>query len=113
MVNCDQIFNAISGVQVTEEAPALTISDWFSPNSITRLREEDPDYETLYRSMAECWAFSANRAYQEVVVMMDVHAPDKLRGNRVLQTLDQFYETFDIQPGDGMWVEPEARVSIW
>lgn len=76
-------------------------------------REEDPDYETLYRSMAECWAFSANRAYQEAVMMMDVHAPDKLRGNRVLQTLDQFYETFDIQPGDGMWVEPEARVSIW
>lgn len=76
-------------------------------------REENPDYETLYRSMAECWAFSANRAYQEAVMNMDVHAPDKLRGGRVLQTLDQFYETFDIQPGDGMWVEPEARVSIW
>jgi len=25
----------------------------------------------------------------------------------------EFYETYDIQPGDGMWVSPEERVSIW
>ena len=44
---------------------------------------------------------------------MDVHAPDKLRCNRALQTLDEFYETYGIQSGDGMWTEPESRVSVW
>lgn len=45
--------------------------------------------------------------------LFDVHAPDKLRGSRALQSLDEFYEAFDIQPGDGMYVAPEARVRIW
>ncbi len=76
-------------------------------------REKEPDYETLYRSMANTWAFAASRAYQEAVAPQDVHAQDKLRVNRVLQTVDQFYETFGIQPGDGMWVAPEDRVNIW
>lgn len=40
-------------------------------------------------------------------------APDKLRCNRVLQTLPEFYTTYDIQPGDGMWTAPETRVSVW
>ena len=44
--------------------------------------------------------------------MTDVHAPDKLRCNRVLQTLPEFYTTYDIQPGDGMWTAPETRVSV-
>ena len=45
--------------------------------------------------------------------MADVHAPDKLRVNRVLQTIPEFYETFDIKEGDGMWVDPADRVSLW
>ena len=44
---------------------------------------------------------------------VDVHAPDKLRANRVLQTLDAFYTTFGITEGDGMWIAPEDRVAIW
>ena len=39
--------------------------------------------------------------------------PGKLRGNRVLQSRDEFYEAFDIQDGDGMWLPAENRVTIW
>ena len=42
-----------------------------------------------------------------------IHAPDKLRCNRVLQTLPEFYTTYGIRPGDGMWTAPETRVSVW
>ena len=76
-------------------------------------RLDAPDYKTLYTSMARTWASAANRSYREYAAQMDVHAPDKLRGNRVLQSLDKFYEAFDIQPGDGMYLAPEARVRIW
>ena len=27
--------------------------------------------------------------------------------------LPEFYETYGIRPGDGMWTEPESRVSVW
>lgn len=76
-------------------------------------RERDPDYETLFRSMARTWASTSSREYAAYAAGLDVHAPDKLRGSRVLQSLDQFYETFQIQPGDGMWLAPQQRVSVW
>ena len=25
----------------------------------------------------------------------------------------EFYETYDIRPGDGMWTDPVSRVSVW
>lgn len=74
---------------------------------------KNPDFKTLYETMARTWMSTASRDYRQYAAMLDVHAPDKLRVNRVLVNLDEFYETFDIQPGDGMYVAPKDRVSIW
>ena len=43
----------------------------------------------------------------------DDHAPKKLRVNEVFKHLQAFYDTYDIQPGDGMYVPPDQRISIW
>ena len=119
---CDR---AVAFYDGQESAPGITcngaltlsenVADLGAAACITEAasREAEPDYETLFRSMSTTWRFAASRVYQEAIAGMDVHAQDKLRVNRVLQSLDQFYETFGIQPGDGMWVEPEARVRIW
>jgi len=40
----------------------------------------------------------------------DPHSPDELRTNTVLRNQDIFYEVFDIQPGDKMYLEPEKRM---
>lgn len=37
----------------------------------------------------------------------------RVRVNRLLSLADEFYETYDIQPGDAMYVAPEDRVSVW
>ena len=76
-------------------------------------QEESPDYQTLYRTAARTWRGTASRETRAYLAMADVHAPDKLRGSRALQSLDEFYEAFDIQPGDGMYLPEEARVQIW
>lgn len=76
-------------------------------------RRTAPDYETLYRSAAAVWAEAVTRDYGTYLAKADVHAPSKLRGNLPLQTCDQFYKTFGIEEGDGMWVAPQNRVSIW
>ncbi|MDE7244523.1 MAG: M13 family metallopeptidase [Oscillospiraceae bacterium] len=76
-------------------------------------RNENPDYDTLYRSAAKTWSFTGTREMQIYLAQADVHAPGKLRGSRVLQSCDEFYEAFDIEPGDGMWLAPEERVTIW
>ena len=74
---------------------------------------EEPDYEALFRSVARTWASTATRGALERLAVGDVHAADKLRVNRALQTMDLFYEVFDIREGDGMWTEPESRVKVW
>ncbi len=74
---------------------------------------DNPDYDTLFRAVANTWACTTTRQYREMLAGADVHSPEKLRCNRVLQTLDEFYETYGIEPGDGMWTEPASRVSVW
>lgn len=76
-------------------------------------REEAPDYAALYRSAARTWAFTGSREIRAYLAQMDVHAPDKLRGSRALQSCDAFYTAFGIQPGDGMWLDPADRVRVW
>ena len=43
----------------------------------------------------------------------DVHSPSNVRVDRVLQSVDKFYEIYGITEKDGMWVAPEDRVRIW
>ena len=74
---------------------------------------DTPDYDTLFRAVANTWATTTSRQMREYLAVVDVHGPDKLRCNRVLQTVPEFYETYDIQPGDGMWTDPDSRVSVW
>lgn len=119
---CQQVIDFYDGV---EAAPGIVcngtltlsenVADLGALACITDLegQEEEPDYETLYRTAARTWRGTASRETRAYLAMADVHAPDKLRGSRALQSLDEFYETFGIQSGDGMYLPEEARVQIW
>lgn len=41
------------------------------------------------------------------------HSPMKLRVNGMIRNIDEWYEAFDVQPGDAMYIPPEERVRIW
>ena len=76
-------------------------------------RSASPDYRTLYETAARTWRGSTTREMASYLTVMDVHAPDRLRGSRALQSCDECYEAFGIEPGDGMYLPPEERVQIW
>lgn len=76
-------------------------------------RLENPDFEKLYRSMANAWASTKTREYAKYAAGTDVHSEDKLRVNRVVVNCDEFYTAFGITEKDGMWVAPAERVKIW
>ncbi|MDO4270071.1 MAG: M13-type metalloendopeptidase [Eubacteriales bacterium] len=119
---CNQAIAYYDGV---EAAPGITcngtltlsenIADLGAASCILEAaqREANPDLETMFRAMARTWASTMPRETAEYYAQIDLHAPDKLRGSRVLQSLDEFYEVFGIQPGDGMYMAPEQRISIW
>lgn len=44
---------------------------------------------------------------------VDPHSPDEFRCNAVVRNIDAFVDAFGVQPGDGLWLEPDARVKIW
>lgn len=51
--------------------------------------------------------------FLRMIVLSDPHAPNVYRVNGVLPNFEPFYKAFGVQPGDGMYLPPEQRVSIW
>lgn len=41
------------------------------------------------------------------------YAPDRERVNGVVANIAEFYEAFDVQPGDPMYRPERARVQVW
>jgi putative endopeptidase len=46
-------------------------------------------------------------------IRSDPHSPAEFRVNGVVRNHPAFYSTFGVKPGDGMYLPPEQRVSIW
>jgi len=46
-------------------------------------------------------------------IKTDSHSPGEFRANGIVRNFDQWYEAFDIQPGDALYLAPEKRVKIW
>ncbi len=46
-------------------------------------------------------------------LLTDVHSPAKWRVNGPFVSMDNFYTTFNLKPGDTMYVVDSARVKIW
>ena len=58
------------------------------------------------------WRGKMREALAQQFLTVDPHAPTDLRAN-IVRNVDEFHEAFETQPGDGLWLEPEARVRIW
>ena len=74
---------------------------------------EDFDYQTFFTSFARIWKCIEPAATLEMIVQTDAHPPGYLRTNAIVQQCQEFYDAFDIQEGDGMYLPPEERLSVW
>ncbi len=119
---CDKMVKFYDGQEAVAGIPmngTLTLSenvaDQGALSCITEIASKlkNPDYKTLYRSMAACWASTMPREMSQYFASVDVHSADKIRVNRVVVNQDKFYEAFGITETDGMYVKPEDRVVIW
>ena len=81
--------------------------------AMTACKEEGEDLKDFYANWARVWAQKSLEAAIKMIVSIDVHAPGPLRANVQAQCQDEFYETFDVKPGDGMYLEKDKRVKIW
>lgn len=74
---------------------------------------ENPDYDAFFRSYARQWLKAAEYNTIKELAETDDHAPNKLRCNRVLSNFQEFYDTYGIKEGDGMYVPEQDRLKIW
>ncbi|MEK4424585.1 M13 family metallopeptidase [Solibacillus sp. FSL K6-1523] len=73
----------------------------------------NPDYKAYFKRNAEIWKSTSTKEVTAILSKNDVHSANKIRVNRTIVNFPQFYETYGIEPGDGMYVAPEDRVSLW
>lgn len=75
--------------------------------------ESNHSSKEFFTNWAIVWRNKASESYRKILLSTDPHAPAKLRANQQVKNLDDFYETFDIKEGDGMFLPKEKRVNIW
>ena len=59
------------------------------------------------------WLYEERKERLANQVMTDVHAPAKERVNGPVVNVPEFYEAFDVKPGDKMYRPDSLRVKIW
>lgn len=67
----------------------------------------------LYRSFAAIFASKMTPQLLLQSVQTDPHPIMQARVNGALSATDSFYEAYDVEDGDGMYVAPEQRVKLW
>ena len=69
--------------------------------------------QRFFFSWAQTW--QAKVREQEVLrrLTVDPHSPPEFRCNQVVRNIDAFYDAFDVNESDGLWMDPAERVTIW
>lgn len=76
-------------------------------------KEDDVNLKDFFFNWARVWCLKSSLERQKLLLNIDVHAPHELRANIQPQNLADFYSTFNISSGDGMYLPEEKRVVIW
>lgn len=69
--------------------------------------------QRFFLAYAAVWASNIRPAAALQLTQMDVHSLGRNRVNVALPQVTEFIEAFGIKEGDGMWLAPEKRVTLW
>lgn len=69
--------------------------------------------QRFFMGWAQVWRSKYRDEALRQQVLTDPHSPAVYRVNGVVVNLPAFYEAFDVEPGDGMYLPEEQRVKIW
>ncbi|MGZ8177467.1 M13 family metallopeptidase [Williamsia sp. SKLECPSW1] len=69
--------------------------------------------QRVFFGWAQVWRTKTREAEAIRRLSIDPHSPPEFRCNGVVRNIDAFYEAFDVDEGDGLYLEPGQRVRIW
>jgi predicted metalloendopeptidase len=86
----------------------------------TVLKQRNASPETVkkelrdfFMSYAVSWRTKEKKAKAMQSLFMDVHAPPPARVNNIVCQFDEWYEAFDIIPGEALYKDPQHRIRIF
>lgn len=69
--------------------------------------------QRFFIGFTQIWRSKAKEAAMRNQVATDPHPPSNFRTIGALGNMPEFYKTFNVKPGDKMYIAPEKRVKIW
>jgi putative endopeptidase len=69
--------------------------------------------QRFFMGFAQAWREKMRDSFAVEMLQSDSHAISFVRVIGTLVNQTEFYETFDVRPGDRMYVPPDRRVTIW
>ena len=69
--------------------------------------------QRVFFGWAQVWRTKSRDAEAIRRLATDPHSPPEFRCNGVIRNIDAYYEAFDVDPADELYLAPERRVHIW
>ena len=69
--------------------------------------------QRFFMAWAQVWAIKWKDEALSTQIKNGPHSPGEFRANGIVRNFDPWYEAFDVQPGDALYLPPEKRVKIW
>lgn len=69
--------------------------------------------QRFFIGYAQIWRSKIRDESMRARLLSDPHSPPAVRVNGTLPHVPMFYEAFNLERGDGMWLPPDQRVKIW
>jgi putative endopeptidase len=69
--------------------------------------------QRFFMGFAQTWRAKLKEDSVRLMVTSDQHTPPKYRVNGPLKNVHQFYQAFDVKPGDKMYIPAKERAVFW
>ena len=69
--------------------------------------------QRFFLAYARVWASNMTPEFLAYLVNSDVHSPDMFRVNAALPMIGSWYDAFNVQPTDKMFIPKEKRALVW
>ena len=69
--------------------------------------------QRFFMAYAQIWQVKMREAALRNRIKSDPHSPGEYRTNGIVRNFGPWYEAFDINPQDALYLPPEQRVKIW
>lgn len=99
----------LGGLAISFDALQMYLKDKGSPEKI----EGYTPNQRYFMSWVTIWRTKITDQALSNQLKTDPHAPGYYRATVPIKNVDNFYNAFDIKPGDNMYREKDKRVTIW